>query len=110
MAYPANSTVMLLATPNATTTFVGWSGACTGTDACVVDMAQERTVTAVFGVGQARRLRAQDTNGARHKRRKTQTAQGTTSAGHEERRTQTTTAGGGRYGFAVSTAVHALRS
>ena len=48
MAYPANSAVRLVATPNATSTFVEWSGGCTGTDQCVVDMSQERTVTAAF--------------------------------------------------------------
>ena len=48
MAYPANSAVRLVAAPNATSTFVEWSGGCTGTDQCVVDMSQERTVTAAF--------------------------------------------------------------
>jgi hypothetical protein len=48
VAYPSNSTVQLVATPNGTSTFGGWSGACTGTGDCVVDMAQERTVTASF--------------------------------------------------------------
>jgi hypothetical protein len=47
-AYPSNSAVLLIATPNGASTFVGWSGACTGTDQCVVDMTQERTVTASF--------------------------------------------------------------
>lgn len=48
MAYPANSAVQLVATPNAASTFVNWSGDCTGTEGCVVDMSQERTVTAAF--------------------------------------------------------------
>lgn len=48
MAYPSNSTVGLVATPNAASTFASWSGDCTGTDGCVVDMSQERTVTAAF--------------------------------------------------------------
>jgi hypothetical protein len=47
-AYPSNSTVQLIATPNGASTFTGWSGSCTGTDQCVVDMSQERTVTASF--------------------------------------------------------------
>jgi len=48
MAYPANSAVALVATPNAASVFAGWSGACTGTGQCVIDMSQERTVTAAF--------------------------------------------------------------
>jgi hypothetical protein len=40
--------VRLVATPNGASTFSGWSGACTGTGDCVVDMMGERTVTAVF--------------------------------------------------------------
>jgi hypothetical protein len=48
MAYPTNSTVQLIATPNVGSTFAGWSGACTGTDQCVVEMSNERTVTAGF--------------------------------------------------------------
>jgi List-Bact-rpt repeat protein len=48
MAYPGNSTVRLVATPNVGSTFTGWSGACTGTDQCVVDMSNERVVTAAF--------------------------------------------------------------
>jgi hypothetical protein len=48
MAYPSNSAVRLVATPNGASTFSGWSGACTGTGDCVVDMMGERTVTAVF--------------------------------------------------------------
>ena len=47
-AYPSNSAVRLVATPNGASTFVEWSGDCTGTGACVVDMSQERTVTASF--------------------------------------------------------------
>ena len=49
IAYPSNSAVRLIATPNGASTFSGWSGACTGSgDQCVVDMSQERTVTASF--------------------------------------------------------------
>lgn len=57
MAYPRNSTVWLVAAPNQASTFSGWSGACTGTDQCVVDMLQERAVTAAFSAQQARRAR-----------------------------------------------------
>ena len=48
MAYPEHSTVQLVATPNAGSTFVGWSGSCAGTDQCVTDMSAERVVTAAF--------------------------------------------------------------
>ena len=48
VAYPNNSAVQLVATPNGASTFTGWSGGCTGTDQCVVDMSQERTVVASF--------------------------------------------------------------
>jgi len=48
MAYPGNSAVRLVATPNAASTFAGWSGDCTGGEQCVVDMSHERTVTADF--------------------------------------------------------------
>ena len=48
-AYPSNVIVRLIATPNAGSTFAGWSGVgCAGSDQCVVDMTQERTVTAAF--------------------------------------------------------------
>ena len=48
MAYPANAALRLVATPNGSSAFVGWSGACSGTGDCGVDMSQERTVTAAF--------------------------------------------------------------
>ena len=47
-AYPYNTAVRMVATPNGGSTFSGWSGACTGTGDCVVDMSQERVVTAAF--------------------------------------------------------------
>jgi List-Bact-rpt repeat protein len=47
--YPSNSAVRLVATPNKGSAFAGWSGACAGGSDCVVDMSQERTVTASFG-------------------------------------------------------------
>jgi hypothetical protein len=49
-AYPSTSAVRLVATPNSASTFVEWSGACTGTGDCVVDMSQERTATASFAL------------------------------------------------------------
>lgn len=42
------ATVTLNATTQAGSTFVGWSGACTGTAACTVTMDQARTVVATF--------------------------------------------------------------
>ncbi len=44
----AGTVVTLNATPGATSTFVGWSGACMGSGACVVTMSQTRSVTATF--------------------------------------------------------------
>jgi len=47
-SYISGTSVTLIATPDATSTFAGWSGACTGTAACVVTMDAARTVTAAF--------------------------------------------------------------
>ena len=45
--------VTLTAAPNtATSTFAGWSGACTGTGGCVVTMTEARAVTATFALAQ----------------------------------------------------------
>lgn len=52
-AYPSHSTVQLVAEPNGSSTFVGWSGSCTGTADCVVDMSGERTATASFAPASA---------------------------------------------------------
>ena len=46
--YSAGQNVTLTATPDAGGTFLGWSGDCTGTSACVVSMTQARNVTATF--------------------------------------------------------------
>jgi hypothetical protein len=46
--FPTDSVVTLTATPSAGSTFVGWSGACTGTGNCVVTMSAARNVTAAF--------------------------------------------------------------
>ncbi len=40
--------VTLAATPNSTSLFTSWGGACTGSGTCVVTMDQARTVTATF--------------------------------------------------------------
>ena len=49
--YPSNATIPLVATPNAGSTFAGWSGSgCAGTEQCVIEMTNERTVTASFAI------------------------------------------------------------
>ena len=40
----------LIASSSADSTFVGWSGACTGTGSCVTAMTADKTVTATFAV------------------------------------------------------------
>jgi hypothetical protein len=45
---PTGTVVTLTATPDATSTFEGWSGACTGAGTCAVTMDGARTVTATF--------------------------------------------------------------
>jgi uncharacterized repeat protein (TIGR02543 family) len=47
-SYAYNTMVTLTATPDVESGFVGWSGACTGTDPCVVTMSESRSVTATF--------------------------------------------------------------
>lgn len=47
-SYQPNTPVTLTATPDATSTFAGWSGACTGTAACTVTMSEARNVSATF--------------------------------------------------------------
>jgi len=46
--FAAETMVNLTSTPDAGSTFTGWSGACTGTAACVVTMDAARSVTATF--------------------------------------------------------------
>ena len=47
--YADGSRVVLKATPNATSKFVSWSGACSGTDnRCTVTMNSDKSVTATF--------------------------------------------------------------
>jgi uncharacterized repeat protein (TIGR02543 family) len=46
--YPSGTVVTVGQSPAAGSTFVGWSGACTGTGACVVTMDANKTVTATF--------------------------------------------------------------
>jgi hypothetical protein len=47
-SFGVDTTVTLSATPNSTSIFSGWSGACSGTGSCSVSMTQTRSVTATF--------------------------------------------------------------
>jgi hypothetical protein len=49
-SYNNNTMVTLTATPAAGSTFMSWSGACTGSGGCTVTMSVARTVTATFGI------------------------------------------------------------
>jgi len=49
--FTAGSTVTLTATPTGTSVFEGWSGACSGTGPCQVQLDQPRVVGAAFGSG-----------------------------------------------------------
>jgi hypothetical protein len=46
--YADGTRVTLTAVPSASSSFAGWSGACTGTGACVVNVTNAATVTATF--------------------------------------------------------------
>jgi Divergent InlB B-repeat domain len=45
---PAGSAVSLVATPRAGSTFAGWSGGCSGTGSCRLQLSSNTTVTATF--------------------------------------------------------------
>ncbi|MGH2984129.1 MAG: PKD domain-containing protein [Solirubrobacterales bacterium] len=49
-SFDAGTLVTLTASPDASSTFSGWSGACSGTGTCQVTMDQARSVTATFAV------------------------------------------------------------
>ena len=46
--YTAGTFVTLTATPDSSSTFAGWSGACTGSGTCSVTMNGAKNVTATF--------------------------------------------------------------
>jgi len=48
--FASGSSVTLTATPDANSTFAGWSGACTSTGSCVVSMTAAMSVTATFAL------------------------------------------------------------
>lgn len=54
--FSSGTTVTLVATPARGYLFSGWSGACSGSDSCTVDMTTARTVTATFQVATSRRI------------------------------------------------------
>ncbi len=49
-AFDHGATVTLTAVPEASSTFTGWSGACTGTTACQVTLVEAKSVTATFAL------------------------------------------------------------
>jgi subtilisin family serine protease len=49
-SYTAGTSMNLVATPHNSWTFTGWSGACTGADACELALTQNRKVTARFSL------------------------------------------------------------
>jgi hypothetical protein len=52
LTFSSGTQVTLTASPNASSSFVGWSGACTGTaHTCTVTMNSKKTVTATFKIG-----------------------------------------------------------
>ncbi|QTA85446.1 YbhB/YbcL family Raf kinase inhibitor-like protein [Desulfonema magnum] len=62
-SYDENTEITLTATAGEGSDFTGWSGACSGTDACVVTMDQARTVTATFNVVSPQYLLTAEKNG-----------------------------------------------
>lgn len=47
-SYQAGASVTLTATPGGSSTFAGWTGACSGAGTCNLTMDQAKTVTAIF--------------------------------------------------------------
>jgi phospholipase C len=52
-SFPSGTAVTLTATPASNSTFTGWSGACTGTAACTVNLSANTSVTANFDTSAA---------------------------------------------------------
>jgi hypothetical protein len=48
VAFGAHTPVMLTATPDTGSTFIGWGGACAGTGPCTLTLTQAKSVTATF--------------------------------------------------------------
>ena len=48
VAFGANTPVMLTATPETGSTFIGWAGACAGTGPCTLTLTQAKSVTATY--------------------------------------------------------------
>lgn len=51
-SYVLGTTVTLTASPAVGSTFIGWSGACSGTGSCIVPVDDAKAVTATFTAGQ----------------------------------------------------------
>ena len=47
-SFASGTTVTLIATPIGTSSFAGWSGACSGVTTCNIDLTQNSSVTATF--------------------------------------------------------------
>jgi hypothetical protein len=47
-SFPAGAVVTLVAVPESGSTFVGWSGACSGNSGCMVTMGSDQAVSATF--------------------------------------------------------------
>ncbi len=56
-AFARGSSVELTAIPESTSTFLGWSGGCSGTSACIVSMTRPVNVTATFGPPRERTIK-----------------------------------------------------
>jgi hypothetical protein len=49
-SFPLSTKVTLLATPSSDSFFGGWTGACSGSDACIVQIDNTKSVTATFSL------------------------------------------------------------